>query len=79
MQPYVAAFEVGSTVRIAELKFLVDFRDRWKYHHPLEPEQLNYAGQVARVKSVGFYHGGDPLYVLSDVPGVWHEECLRKS
>jgi hypothetical protein len=25
---------------------------------------------------VGFYHGGDPLYSLDGVPGVWHERCL---
>jgi hypothetical protein len=26
---------------------------------------------------VAFYHGGDPLYTFSDIPGMWHEECLR--
>jgi hypothetical protein len=29
--------------------------------------------------SVGFYHGGDVLYVLEGIPGVWHESCLTKS
>lgn len=29
------------------------------------------------VEKVGFYHGGDPLYKLDGVPGVWHEECLE--
>ena len=28
---------------------------------------------------VGFYHGGDALYELEGVPGVWHEVCLRKA
>ena len=28
---------------------------------------------------VGYYHGGDVLYELEGVPGVWHEVCLRKA
>lgn len=24
-----------------------------------------------------YYHGGDELYWLKGVPGVWHEQCLR--
>jgi hypothetical protein len=24
-----------------------------------------------------YYHGGDELYWLKEVPGVWHEQCLR--
>ena len=26
---------------------------------------------------VAFYHGGDPLYKLAGIPGLWHEQCLR--
>lgn len=26
--------------------------------------------------SVTFYHGGDELYELKGVPGLWHEACL---
>jgi hypothetical protein len=43
----------------------------------LEPEQLRFADKIAKVKSVGFYHGGDELYELKGVPGMWHEQCLR--
>jgi hypothetical protein len=25
---------------------------------------------------VGFYHGGDVLYTLDGIPGLWHEQCL---
>ena len=25
------------------------------------------------------YHGGDVLYVLENVPGTWHEDCLRRA
>jgi hypothetical protein len=37
---------------------------------------LRYAGRTARVRSVSFYHGGDELYELEDIPGIWHEENL---
>jgi hypothetical protein len=38
---------------------------------------LDYADRVARVESVGFYHGGDELYKLQGITGIWHEQCLR--
>jgi hypothetical protein len=31
---------------------------------------------VAKVKEVTFFHGGDEIYALEGIPGVWHEECL---
>jgi hypothetical protein len=46
------------------------------YHHKLEPTQLAYAGKLAEVKGVSFYDGGDVLYELRDIPGIWHEQCL---
>ena len=49
----------------------------WKYHHKLQPEQLAHADALAEVEKVGFYHGGDVLYNLKNVPGIWHEQCLR--
>ncbi len=49
----------------------------WNYHHKLQLEQLAYANAAAVVEKVGFYHGGDVLYNLKDVPGIWHEQCLR--
>jgi len=45
----------------------------------LQRQQLNYADKIAKVKSVGFYHGGDELYELKGVPGMWHEQCLKAS
>jgi hypothetical protein len=44
---------------------------------PFCPEQLNYANQIAEVESVGIYFGGDELYKLKGVPGIWHEQCLK--
>jgi hypothetical protein len=48
----------------------------WKYHNKLQPEQLNYADQFAEIDAVGFYHGGDELYKLKGISGVWHRQCL---
>jgi hypothetical protein len=75
--PYKEEFPKGTQVKIADRAFLEDFGQRWKYHHKLEPEQLGFADKIADVKSVGFYHGGDELYELDGVPGMWHEACLR--
>jgi hypothetical protein len=43
----------------------------------LDAVQLEYAGRIAEVESVGFYHGGDELYKLQGLPGIWHEVCLE--
>lgn len=71
-----AEFEVGSEVRVADRVFLEAFLEAGQYHNELEPEQLEYAGRTAKVKSVEFFHGGDEIYTVEGVPGVWHEECL---
>jgi hypothetical protein len=76
MEPYKEEFPVGSHVRIAGRLVLEQFLQTWKFHNPLKPEQRAFAGEVAKVASVGFYHGGDPLYVLDGIPGIWHEQCL---
>jgi len=74
--PYKEEYPVGSRVKIAERDMLEDFMRTWKLHNRLQPEQLDYAGKSGNVKSVGFYHGGDELYQIEGVPGVWHECCL---
>ncbi len=74
---YKEEFPKGSRVRIAGRSFLEEFSRTWKLHNKLNPEQLNYAGQIAVVEDVGFYHGGDELYRLHGVPGIWHEQCLE--
>src|SRR5579862_7579940 len=76
--PYKEAFPAGTTVRIADRTFLENFLATWKYHHNLIPEQLAYADQKAKVKGVGAYHGGDMVYTLEDIPGLWLEQCLRE-
>ena len=69
-------FQVGAEVRIADRAFLEKFLEEGQYHNELEPEQLDYAGRTARVKAVELFHGGDEIYSLEGIPGVWHEECL---
>ena len=76
MPPYAEKFPVGASVRVVDKTALKRFRSNWHLHNPLVPEQIGWAGKHAVVAEVGFYHGGDPLYVLRGVPGVWHEECL---
>jgi hypothetical protein len=76
MALYKEDFPKGAKVRIKSRGFLDSFRDTWRYHTPLQPEQVEFADRVSEVESVGFYHGGDVLYTLRSVPGVWHEQCL---
>ena len=75
--PYSAAFPRGTRVRVAARAKLEEFMASWKLHNPLRPEQLSFAGQLATVRDVGYYHGGDELYSLEGVPGSWHEACLE--
>lgn len=74
--PYNAEFPKGTIVKIGDRESLEAFQRIWRLHNELEDDQLEYAGLEARVLSVTFYHGGDELYRLIGVPGVWHEECL---
>jgi hypothetical protein len=75
--PYRQAYRTGSRAKVADRDVLEAFKLEWKYHHKLVPEQLECAGRVATVKGVAFYHGGDPVYKLEGIPGLWHEQCLR--
>lgn len=79
MPLYDPRFAIGETVRVIGIAQLAAFLASWKFHNPLRPEQMAVAGRVAVVRAIGIYHGGDPLYELSDVPGVWHEQCLERS
>ncbi len=74
---YNEEYPVGTVVKIVSRKELENFRITWEYHHQLEEAQLSFADQISKVKEVSFYHGGDELYVLEDITGIWHECCLR--
>jgi hypothetical protein len=76
---YKEAFPAGTKVRIADRVFLNDSMESWKYHHKLLPEQLACADPVTTIETAGFYHGGDPVYELAGIPGVWLEQCLRSA
>jgi len=74
---YNEEYPVGTMVKILAQDKLLLFQAEWKWHHPLTTDQLNYSGMAALVKTVSFYHGGDELYTLKDIPGIWHEKCLE--
>ena len=76
-EPYQATFPPGSRVRIIPKPALEAFRQNWKYHDKLGSEQMDYAGMTSTVREVSFYHGGDQLYVLEGIPGIWNEPCLE--
>jgi len=74
---YQARFSPDELVRIADRATLDEFFHSYKLHHPLQPAQLEYAGKIAKVIRASMYHGGDQLYELADVPGIWHERLLE--
>jgi hypothetical protein len=74
---YNAEYPKGTKVRVTARNVLENFKRNWNLHNRLDENQLEYAGIIAEVESVGFYHGGDELYKLKDVPGIWHEQCLE--
>jgi hypothetical protein len=76
-QPYRARYPKGTSIKVASRLELEQFRQTWRYHHKLEAEQLSYADCTARVMSTSYYHGGDVLYQLENIPGTWHECCLK--
>ena len=76
---YEARYSEGTRVRIRPRADLEEFVRTWRYHHKLTDEHLTHAGEEALVASVGFYHGGDPLYELEGIPGFWHEENLQQA
>ncbi|MGC9991055.1 MAG: hypothetical protein ABSD52_01490 [Candidatus Cybelea sp.] len=76
--PYKARFPPGCVVQVADEDALRHFKATWKYHHPLDESQLQFAGLITAVCGIGYYHGGDVLYQLRDTRGyTWHEDCLR--
>jgi len=75
---YSAEFPAGTMVRVASRPQLEEFLRTWRLHHPLTEDQLAYADVQGRVVDVGFYHGGDELYHVEGIPGIWHECCLEQ-
>jgi hypothetical protein len=73
---YQEKYPVGTTVTIASTERLLKFKSEWKFHHPLQEAQLLFAGTTDKVRTVGFYHGGDVVYNLEKATGTWHEEVL---
>jgi hypothetical protein len=74
--PYKEEFQIGSLVKIADRGALEDFVRNWRLRNRLQPEQLDHAGKIGKIKSGGFYHGGDELYQIEGIPGIRHGQCL---
>jgi hypothetical protein len=64
MPDYHSAFDGGEYVRIVEVEALRRFQQSWKWHNPLQEEQLAYAGKDVRIVGVSYYHGGTPLWMF---------------
>lgn len=75
--PYSIMFPIGTRVKIASLSVLQEFKLNWHYHHKLTDQQLGDHDRVTKVTKTGLYHGGDIVYELQDIPGYWHDVCLR--
>jgi len=75
--PMQQEYPSGSLVKIVKRETLEEFLRTWKYHHKLQPEQLEFADKIGKVELYGFYHGGDELYKVEGIPGIWHEQCLE--
>jgi hypothetical protein len=72
-----AKYPAGALVRVVSPRELERFFRSWKFDHPLRPEQLQYGGQSARVVRSMMYGGGNILYELDGIPGIWHEACVE--
>jgi hypothetical protein len=64
-------------VRIADAERLREFRRTWTLHHKLAEEQIKHGRRVTQVAEAAMYHGGDVIYKLEGVPGIWHERLLE--
>ena len=71
-----AAFSIGASVRIKERTELERFARDWTSTNSLTPHQFCDAGVAGVVDSVAFDDGGNPLYTLERIGGIWHEENL---
>ncbi len=74
---YKAEFPIGTTVRIKSRNDLEHFKNAWKHHHPIQDAKLSFADMEAIIEDVSFYHGGDELYSLKGISGLWHKACLE--
>ena len=75
----LAKFAEGESVRVLDRNVLKEFMTTWKYHHNLVPEQIEYADRISKVKRISMYHGGDILYELENIPGIWHQHLLASA
>jgi hypothetical protein len=68
-------FQAGDRVRIKSLEILQEFTLHPVYQ-PLQESQFKYADKLAVIAESSMYHGGNILYQLKGVPGIWHQDLL---
>ncbi len=78
MPDYHSTFKRGEKVRIKDSQYLEEFQKTWGYHHNISDDQIKQGGKPDTVNSIEYYHGGEVLIGLENVPGVWHEELLEE-
>lgn len=66
-------------MRIKTRAVLESFKKEWRHHNLLADAQLACAGKEGKVIAVSFYHGGDVLYTIEAMPGLWHEQCVESA
>ena len=73
---YIEQFPKGSKVRVRDRAFLETFRQTWRFHDPLQAEQLGFADRDAEVASVGYFDARrqDACYTsdVVGIPSIWH-------
>jgi hypothetical protein len=77
MPDYHALYPAGTWVQVAPRDVLETLARTWLYRQDFRPEQLTHAGRVAQVQDISCYFAGDAVYRCNELPGMWHELCLR--
>jgi hypothetical protein len=77
MKPYHERFQLARLFVLLSVLTWTDSDANGNFITSSKQSSSLAAGCTARVRDVGFYHGGDALYHLEGVPGTWHEACLH--
>jgi len=78
MPDYHPIFKKGDKIKINDKDYLLNFQRTWKYHHNITDDQIKYAERLAAVKDVYIYHGGEVMYALKSIPGIWLEQLIEE-
>jgi hypothetical protein len=78
MPAYHSVFLRGENVKIKPPEFLRQYlAPDWRWHNPLDSDNLKFAGGVFAVVDIGYFHGGEVMYELQGIRGFWHEDSVE--